>query len=63
MLGRWVYYFFRVIQIYKKVIYNIVIELQKTIKKSMARRIVQKLGNNPLWFVRKNYLSKMKRKV
>ena len=61
-VGRYVY--FVVIQIYKKITSNIVIELRKTIKKSMATGIAQKIRAAifPLWSLRKNDVSKMKKK-
>ena len=57
--------YFVVIQIYKKCIYNIVIELRKTIQNSMVRGIAQKSCTAlfPLWSLRKNDISKMKRKI
>ena len=59
-VGRYAY--FVVIQVYKKVIYNIVKELRKTIKKSMATGIVQKGCTVlfPMWSLRKNDISKIK---
>ena len=61
-VGRYVY--FVVIQIYKKITSYIVIELRKTIKKSMATGIAQKIRAAifPLWSLRKNDVSKMKKK-
>ena len=58
--GRYVY--FVVIEINKKNIYNIIIELWKTIKKSMVTVIAQKsyAAWFPLWSLRKNDISKMK---
>ena len=54
-----------VIQIYKKIVYNIVTELQKTIEKSMATGIAQKSYTAlfPLWSLKKNDISKMKIKI
>ena len=59
LLGRHIYSVF--IQIYKKFIYNISSELQK--QKSMATGIVEKscVALFPLWSLRKNYISKMKK--
>ena len=50
---------------YKYTIYNIVIELPKTIKKSMATGITPKCCTAlfPLWSLRKNDISKMKKYI
>ena len=50
---------------YKYTIYNIVIELPKTIKKSMATGITPKSCTAlfPLWSLRKNDISKMKKYI
>ena len=63
MVGRQVY--FVVIQIYKKFIYNIVKELRKTMKKSMAIGISQESCTAlfPLCSFRKNDISKIKKYI
>ena len=47
----------------QKIIYIIVIELRKTIKKSMATGVAQGSFTAlfPLWFLRRNEISKMKK--
>ena len=49
----------------KKIIYIIVKELQKTIKKSVATGIAQKncTASFPLWSLRKNDISKNKKYI